>query len=147
MTTQELLTDLLNVEAQAKALDKKRTELRDALDQDLRTRWEEDGIATTLKAPGLGSVTLAGTEATAPQIVDDAAYLEWAREHHPDLVRTVTLVEASLLTALCKEGKADSEDRLVTPDGEVVPGVELRARRPWISIRLSAEAKARAELA
>ena len=144
MNVPALLDELLHVEATHKALDARKTELRNQLDNHLRSVWESEGIVSTLKAPGLGTVSLSGCDSTTLEITDPDAYLEWAKENHPDLVRIVTLVEASLLTALGKSGASDPDGRLITNDGEMVPGVEVVAKRPYLSVRLDREAKARA---
>lgn len=144
MNTKDTVQALLAVEAQSKALDARKTELRNQLDTHLRAVWESEGIVSTLKAPGLGTVSLSGCDSTTLEVTDPDAYLEWAKENHPDLVRVVTLVEASLLTALGKSGVSDPDGRLITGDGEMVPGVEVVAKRPYLSVRLDREAKARA---
>jgi hypothetical protein len=144
VNTREAVQALLEVEAQVKALDTKRSELRAVLDDHLRGVWETEGIASTLKAPGLGTVLLAGCDSTVTEITDPDAYTRWAQENHPDLVRTAPLVETSLLTALTKGGVVDPDGRLVTGDGEVVPGVEVRPRRPYLTVKLDREARARA---
>lgn len=144
MNPKETVQALLVVEAQAKALDARKAELRNQLDEHLRSVWENDGIVSTLKAPGLGTVSLAGCDSTSLEVVDPDAYLQWAKENHPDLVRVVTIVESSLLTALGKSGAVDPDGRLITDEGELVPGIEAVARRPYLRVALDREAKARA---
>ena len=171
MNTRETVQALLEVEAKAKALDSRRTELRDILDDHLRGVWETEGIASTLKAPGLGSVTLAGCDSTTTEVVDGGAFHAWAVENHPESVavvirlqgttpdqlravdslmqtaadlgaRITTEVDPGLLVGLAKGGVAN-EGRLFTEDGQV-EGVEVRAKRPFLSVKLDREAKARA---
>ena len=69
------------------------------------------------------------------------ALVEFARQHGGTLS---TEVEPLLLSALSKTGAATPDGRLVAKDGDLVAGVEVREKEPYLRVVLDKEAKARA---
>ncbi len=137
-------------------------------------RWEQDGAAPTWRVPGLGTACLAGVDSTEVVVVDDKAYAEWASLVHPEVVsivlripvaalegarvdlagllatalpgvRTKTNLEVDplLIKSLGKTAVAH-DGALFTEDG-AVEGVRVVPKTPYLSVRLAAEAKARAK--
>lgn len=99
---------------------------------------------TDQSGTNLGAATVSGGRVTA-RVVDDAALLAWVRRNHPtEVVETVrpAFVKALLDGAAAKAEPGD--DTPIGPDGEVLPGVELRQGDPYLTIRPTAEAKQRA---
>lgn len=172
LNVQEVLTELLATDARMAALKAHREELRSTLDAEARKRWVEDGAVPSWKVARLGSATLAGTESTTANVVDPDAYASWARgsrtesvtlevtvpavavDDHTealaalegaDGVQSAWRVHPGVLNGLVAEGRIDVDSgALWSGDGEVVPGVRVSLKDPYLSVRLVPEAKRRA---
>ncbi len=172
MNVQVLLSELLETDARMAALKARRDELRSTLAEEAAKRYAEDGAVPSWKVPRLGTATLAGTDSTETQVTDEAAYAEWARVDRPEsvvyeLVMPATVVDdhaealASLegapgvtsafrvhpgvLSGLVASGRADPDaGKLIAEDGQIIPGVRVSRKEPYLSVRLTPEAKRRA---
>lgn len=86
----------------------------------------------------LGTVSYAQGR-TSAYVADDATFLAWVEENHPD--RMVRVVDPTWKTQLLSACTANGEP--VDPSsGEVVPGVEMTQGRPYVSVRGTSEGKA-----
>ncbi len=56
----------------------------------------------------------------------------------------VVKVHPSVLTGLLASGRVTDEGQVISEDGEIVPGVHVAKKDPYLSVRLHREAKARA---
>lgn len=169
-----LLAEVLHIDARMSAYKARREELRDELSAEALRRYEAEGAAPSWKVPRLGTATLAAVDSEAvTDVTDDDAYAEWVLNTHPTeaelviripghltdsdqlkaVVATMVTVGArvdiepapAFLTALVKTGRADPDAGiLIAEDGEIVPGVTVTKKDPYLSIRLTPEAKARA---
>ncbi len=172
MNVQELLSELLTIDAKAAALKGRRDDLRAELDAEARRRWAEDGAVPSFKVARLGSATLSGCDSTTTEVVDLEAYAAWARGAREESVALVLRVPAEMidyvaeelaalhgakgveeewqvhpavLTGLVSEGRIDPEAGiLIAESGEVIPGVIVRPKDPHLTVRLDPEAKRRA---
>ncbi len=174
MNVGERLEELLEVQAQLDALEDKRRALRSELVQEAIQRWEQDGAAPTWRVPGLGTACLAGVDSTEVVVVDDKAYAEWASLVHPEAativlripvaalegarvdlagllatalpgVRTKTNLEVDPLLIKSLSKTAVVHDGLLFTEDGAVEGVKVVPKTPYLSVRLAAEAKARAK--
>lgn len=87
-------------------------------------REESGGKVKSISTP-YGKVTSrAGTD---KWVIDDEAFLDWARETHPDWIRTVeqrAVDVPTLKTAFVALPTGDGVSA-VTPDGDIVPGISI----------------------
>lgn len=83
----------------------------------------EDGVK-------LGRVSYVGGHST-PEVVDERALVKWVSRHRPDEI--VKSVRPSYLASL--KASAKEHGVPVTPDGEIVPGIECREGNPYITYR------------
>ena len=73
------------------------------------------------------------------KIVDQAALIEWLSEHAPQHLSTRTIVEVSpLILRVMEDGQLPDEDGVL----HQVPGVELVAGRPTLTVRPGERARA-----
>ena len=81
----------------------------------------------------VAAVTLAGGGGKTAAVTNDAAFLAWMTEHHPDeIVRVVRENAKRKILDGCKAAGAP-----VDPEtGEFIPGVTVSESRPYVSIRL-----------
>lgn len=84
----------------------------------------------------VATVTLAGGK-SKPAITSESALIEWAQEHHPDMVETrprLTPQAAGTLAALIEDYV---DGQAVTAEGEVIPGVEESHGSVYQSVRFA----------
>jgi hypothetical protein len=172
MNVQQLLSELLTIEAQMGALKARKDELRGDLDTEARRRWDEDGAVPSFKVARLGSATLAGCDKTTTEVVNPEAYAAWARGAREESVALVLRIPApvidahadalaslqgaegiaeewqvhpAVLNGLVAAGRTDPDAGiLIEETGEVVPGVRVSLKDPYLTVRLDPEAKRRA---
>lgn len=80
----------------------------------------------------VASVTLAGGGGKTASVVSEQAFTEWMARNHPEEIVTVVRDNAKrkILDA-CKAAGAPVDPAT----GEVIPGVEVRDSRPYVSVR------------
>lgn len=169
-----LLTEVLHIDAKLDAYKTRRAELRGLLETEALARYEAEGAAPSWKVARLGSATLCAADADpVVNVTDDDAYAEWVLNNHPteaevvlripgpladadqvrELVAVLTTIgcrvdiepAAAFLAAIEKTGRADTEAGiLIDKSGEIVPGVTVTKKAPYLRVTLDAEAKARA---
>ena len=72
------------------------------------------------------------------KIVDQAALVEWLSEHAPQHLSTRTIVEVSpLILRVMEDGQLPDEDGVM----QQVPGVELVAGRPTLTVKPGEQAR------
>lgn len=72
------------------------------------------------------------------KIVDQAALVEWLSEHAPQHLSTRTVVEVSpLILRVMEDGQLPDEDGVL----HRVPGVELVAGRPSLTVKPGGQAR------
>ena len=90
-----------------------------------QVREESDGKVKSVSTP-YGKVTSrAGSE---KWVIDDDAFLGWARESHPEWIRTVEqrgVDVATLKDALAIEPTDSLGLVAITPEGEIIPGIQI----------------------
>lgn len=111
---------------------------RGLLTEYLRDLRAEDPTTATVRLPS-GAIESTAKK-PAPKITDPDALVEWARQHRPDAVETVTTHKVPAATAkrLGHIVEFDSDDgttrMFVTDDGEPIPGVTVTP--PELSVRV-----------
>lgn len=138
MTARDIARDL----AVLKVLSERLKEARALLEKQARELMEPvDRMAVKMDGELVGTVTVVNGRRSA-RVVDDAALLRWAREHHPSEVHTVESVRPAFVTAVLDAAKQAGES--VDPiNGELgVPGVVVTTGDPYPMIRLTADADA-----
>lgn len=98
-----------------------------------RYRLEDEGtIPATYKLPGGNLVRRKGRDSV--KVTDPDAFLDWAE------VNETTAVKRSPLVTPLKDGGYEHVDgRVVTADGEVVPGVEVVTGEDTVSVKVTPE--------
>lgn len=174
LPTRALMERLLAVQARMSALSALESDSRAILHGRALAELEEQGVAPTWRAPGLGTVVL-----TDPQpklaVNDPAAFAAWAAEKHPEHVTATLTVPGELMPLLLAvlehderfadadieapkftvgptwtkgflERCAEVDGELFAPEtGEPVPGAYLAPAAPRVlQVRLDKEAKNRA---
>lgn len=87
----------------------------------------------------LGAVSV-GQRKPAAKVVDSAAFTAWVEREYPDeLVRSVRESFAAKLLA----GATAANEPIDAMTGVVIPGVEIVAGEPYLTVRPTAEAKER----
>lgn len=124
LTNADLAKEVARREALAAAYTASAKPLREELDRRARQAFTEQGIGVSWKVPDLGRITLPLTE-EAPVISDIDALVKWVKERHPEEIQTVEQVRASFQTWLLQHVTV-TEDGVVDPDGEIVPGMAAR---------------------
>lgn len=72
------------------------------------------------------------------KIVDQAAMIEWLSEHAPQHLTTRTVIEVSpLILRVMEDGQLPDEDGVM----QQVPGVELVAGRPTLTVKPGEQAR------
>jgi hypothetical protein len=93
---------------------------------------DDDGLS-------LGAVSL-GQRKPAAKLTDPAAFTAWVAQRYPDeLVRSVRESFTSKLLA----GATAASAPVDVSTGEEIPGVEMAAGEPYVTVRPTAEAKVR----
>lgn len=137
----DTLTDLCNVEAELAEITARRDALRSALLTAALDELEETGAAPTWRTDK-ATVGLTMPKAT-PAVVDEEDFADFVADRYgEELVETVRRVNptrAKEIFASCSE--ALSNCALVTTDGELLPGVVLKTRVPYLSVRLTDKSK------
>jgi hypothetical protein len=176
-TIAERLARLLTIRAEREALEAVEAEEREALDLKARRLLDDEGVAPSWRAVGLGTVSLCGAESTEVVVRDADAYTRWAAEARPELVTIVarvpwaplaaTGIDTEVKAALAKLRSAGAEVATevdpallkalasagVAEGGRLftedgeVTGVAVVPRRPYLQVKLMPEARARARAA
>lgn len=137
----DALIELCRVEAELAEITGRRDALRSALLTAALDELEETGAAPTWRTDQ-GTVGLAMPKAS-PTVIDEDAFAEFVADRYgEELVETVRRVKSTRAKEIfgsCSE--AISSCALVTTDGETLPGVVLRARVPYLSVRLTDKSK------
>lgn len=137
----DTLIDLCNVEAELAEITARRDALRSTLLIAALDELEETGAAPTWRTEQ-GTVGLTMPKAT-PTVIDDDVFADFVADRYgEELVETVRRVNptrAKEIFGSCSE--ALSTGALVTTDGERLPGVVLKSRVPYLSVRLTDKAK------
>ena len=95
-----------------------------------------DRFTVTLLGSGRKVGTVSIVQPKPQEVRDDAAMLEWAREHRPDWVKTIehpampAWTEERVDWARVLDGVQDTEAGVVTDDGEPVEGLSYRPVPP-----------------
>jgi hypothetical protein len=94
----------------------------------------------------LGTVTYSSGNRT-PKVTNEAAFVAWVAANRPDEViettrRTVRPAFVSLVLKWTKDNGV-----AVTPEGEPIPGIELHAGNPYLTVKTTDEAKERTRIA
>ncbi len=87
----------------------------------------------------LGTVAVTAGRRGA-KVTDERAFLAWVLERHPGEI--VQVVRESFTRAVLDRATA-AGDPVDPATGEVIPGVEIAAGDPYLTVRPAAEAKAR----
>jgi hypothetical protein len=125
MNRAELAKEVARREALGAAWNASAKELREELDRQARAEHAEQGTGVTWTIRDLGKVTLpVSTE--APIVSDIDALLKWVRQRHPEHVETVEQVQAAFQTWLLQNVEITEDSKVVSPDGEIVPGMAVR---------------------
>ena len=141
-TVAELAAELLTVEARAAALEEHRKALRAELEERARQEHAGSGALPRWATP-VGTVSWCERKGSLA-VLDDAAFRAWARATYGDR-GVVESVAGFVVNEVVKTAAVTPEEReLITPDGELVPGVRMGPESHYLSVRLDREAKARA---
>lgn len=108
---------------------------KDEAKAQLSTLEPGDSIAARLNGQPLGKATLTAGRARLV-VTDEAALLSWLKQQHPTEV--VESPNPAYLKAL--EARAKEVGGVIDNAGEVVPGVELQAGEPYVSVRKDKDA-------
>lgn len=134
MSVRDDLAALCRLEATLSALGEQRDALRRRLLDHALDTLENEGAAPTWRAGDLGSVSLTMPKPKA-EVVDEDAFTSYVAEAYGDgAVETVVRVKQNVRDAVL--GAVQPED--------TTPGVSVKARLPYLQVRLSKEAKAAA---
>lgn len=144
----DLLRSVLIWEQVAKRARTLAAGMRGRLDEQARAELATQGTAPTWRLPDLATVTLPVSRETI--VVDDeAALLKWAKERMPDAVETIEQLRPRAVNDLMARAQIAAGGVVCLDDGEIVPGLGVRAggQPGSLSIRATAEAKAVVEMA
>lgn len=122
MTRVEMTRQILIWEAVATGAKEMAGELRDQLAEAAHTELAEQGTAPTWNMPDLATVTLPMSKPTTV-VADQTALTQWMRLRRP--TETEVTIRPTSLRSLLREVRADG-DLIHLPDGEIVPGLEVR---------------------
>lgn len=138
---QETMAALCHLEARLGQLNAQREQLRTTLLTHALDEMERTGAAPTWRTE-TGTVGLTVPKAT-PVIVDEEAFAVFAAQRWgEEVTETVVRVrpkDVRVIFRNCSESLSNAS--LVTTDGERLPGVVLRSKFPFLSVRLHPEAK------
>lgn len=112
------------------------TERITVLKEDVKGTFADTGADRTVAELPDGTraatVSLDGAGRQSASVTDPGALLDWVTAHHPD--ETETVIRGSYLEKLLDTAKA--EGRAIDPlTGELVPGITVKDRTPFISVR------------
>lgn len=142
MSIRDDVAELLRLDARAAALKARQDVLRRSLLDAALTTLEQEGAAPTWRVAGAGSVGLT-VRTPKPVVVDSDTLLSWVEERYgDDAVETVRRLRSDWLDgfwAFCSLVEANCS--VISEDGEQVPGVVLQSTPPFLTVRLSKEAK------
>lgn len=131
MSVRDDLAALCRLEATLSALGEQRDELRRRLLDHALDTLENEGAAPTWRAGDLGSVSLTMPKPKA-EVVDEDAFTAYVAEAYGDgAVEQVVRVKQNVREAVL--GAVQPED--------TTPGVSVKARLPYLQVRLSKDAK------
>lgn len=146
MKREELFERWMAHSAAAAALEKR-------IKAKVRAAYDEEGSADTWRLAA-GSVS-ASLDHDRVEVVDEEAWLDWVRQHHPDEIVMVPTVRPASREALLggllpvdpdelEPGEATS---CMDSDGTVVPGVALRRGGTFRSVSLRPDSDTKRRLA
>lgn len=144
MSVRNDLTALCKIEAQLAVLGEQKDELRRRLLAHAMDTYENEGVAPTWRAGDLGTVGLTIPKPRVEVYDEDAFAQSVVSIAGEGAVESVLRVKSNVKDAVLGSATATTSGSLVNPDGEVLAGVSAKARLPYLSVRLSAEAKAAA---
>lgn len=109
------------------------TYLTAQLEAHLLNKRAADDSVKSIRTPW-GSVE--SREQQPEYVKDDPALLAWLQANHTELIREKTTLSPDWETikAYCHP---NANGQLVTPDGEVVPGVEVTERPPKVTVKVT----------
>jgi hypothetical protein len=140
-TVADLVAELLAVEARAAAVEAHRKELRSELEDRARAEHVLSGALPRWSVPGAGTASWCERKGTMHP-ADLGALLGWVEATAPEMIERA--VSPVLLNTLAKTCAVTPDGRVVTPGGELVPGLAVTEATHYLSVRLDREAKARA---
>lgn len=121
----DVVKGVLLWEGVEKAAKKKAAALREQLNADARSEYEEQGTAPTWRLPDIGTVILPLTTET-PYIADIEAFTKWTKERHPEQVEHIEQLRTTFVAALLARVELDDGQVIDTTTGEIVPGIGVR---------------------
>lgn len=138
MNRAELAKEVARREALAVAWTDSAKELRADLHRRALAEFEQEGTGVSWTIRDLGKVILPlSTE--APVISDLDALLKWVKERHPEHVETIEQVRAAFQTWLLQNVEITETGDVVSPDGEIVPGMAVREGNKPKSLTITVE--------
>lgn len=84
----------------------------------------------------VATVSLSGGK-SKPRVTDEAALIEWAQQHRPDMVETRPRLTAQAAGTLAALIEAYEDGDAVTAEGEVIPGVAETHGAVYQSLRFT----------
>ena len=141
MNRAEMIQAVLRWEQVAEQAKARAAALRAQLAEQARYELETQGTVASWKIPGLASVALPMSKPAAV-VTNSDRLVEWARVRMPHAVEVKYQIRPASLTALL--GAVDLTGELpATEDGELIPGVEIRAGGVpgTLTIRFDSDAK------
>jgi len=127
------------IAARAKA---EAAKLREQLDDDARSEYEEQGTAPTWRMPDIATVALSVSKETV-YVADEKAFTDWVAKRYPEQVYIETHVRPAWMVGFTSRVVRDEEALVDPASGEIVPGLAVRegGRPLGISIRPTSEVK------
>lgn len=137
-TIAQRIEELLELEGLLAGLEARKAKLREELKAIALERMTEDGAAPSWKAKGLGQVLLVAPD-PAPAVADDLELAAWVSETAPTEV--IPTVRKAFLDALKATATLDGDKVVDGSTGEIIPGMRVHHRAPYLTVRLDADAK------
>lgn len=143
MNRTERLQEVLRLEGLAVAARNRAQEHRAALTEDARAELEREGAAPTWRVSDIGTITLPVSK-EQPFVFNEAVFLAWCKERHPDQVEHVERVRGAFQASLLSGAFIEEGDVVDGQSGEIVPGVAVRpgGQPQALTIRATPEARA-----
>jgi hypothetical protein len=96
---------------------------------------DAESTQATAKLPGgtkVATVSYAGGDGKTASVTNDAAFLAWMIANHPE--ETEVVVRGNAQKKILDYAKAAGRP-IDRETGEIIPGIEIRDSRPYVSIR------------
>jgi hypothetical protein len=136
LTRAEAARAVLALEAIAQGAKEKAATYRAYLQHQANTELREQGTAPSWNIPTVGRVTLPLSK-EAIYVSDASALTEWVVNTHPEEVYPV--VRPAFLDYLLAHCRGVDDGLVVTPGGESIPGLAVRAGGSPASVRVVAD--------